>query len=134
MVPSRVKRVKLGTDTGTCKLFQTESSYGVMGKCTSAPGAPDCYVGIVGSAITWIQDLAGNTAAVYRRALEQVSRPSSAALKYTMALRLAASDKHPSNMKAERELCGARSDQFSSLHCNCDMHTAAGCHTKQHAL
>ena len=47
-----------------------------------------------------------------------------------MALRLTSSDKHASNLKAERELCHARGDTFSSLGFTCDVHTVAGCHTK----
>lgn len=132
--PAVVQRSVVGSDVGVSKLFQAECMYGMFGKASLHPGAPADAVAIKGMCLTTIQDLERNSAEVYQEALMRVSCPSTAAAAFLLPTRLATSDKSAANLKAEKALVSERGPCWKGISLTCDMHTAAGCHTKTSVL
>ena len=127
---SLVRRVVLGTDAGTTKFFQSEVAYCLLGKCVEPSSGDPTFFGVHSNAVTYVQALVEKNAAAYKEALGRVCCPSAETLKFPLPLRLATCDKDASNLKAEREIAQERGDPWAHLAFTCDVHTAAGCHTK----
>lgn len=125
-----VRRTVLASDTGASKLFQTEAAYGMLCKVDTSGAGGSKLVGIIGRPATWIQQLEQNSAELYKRALVQVCKATTASLSHDLPVRLAASDKNAANVKAEKGLVRDRSNPWLGFSFFCDIHTAAGCHTK----
>ena len=129
-----VRSLHLGTDVGVCKLLQTENKFGLLGSYENPNGEGQIFVCIKGAVSTYIQDLENGTGATYARALQNSMCPAQEACGFRMPLRMVCTDKGSANFVAERIVQAARGPEWSSLAFTCDMHTAAGCHTKTSLL
>ena len=127
-------RISLGVGKGTSKLLQTECSFGMFLKQPTAPDDVAKYVGVRGNVATFVQDLVCGTGEAYANALQHASSPSPCSQEFRLPMRLCTTDKGSANSVAERILMSRRSGSWSHLQASCDVHTAAGCHTKTSVL
>jgi len=129
LLPRCLKRLVMGSSTGTSKLLQSECAYAMLGKTHPVDGI-EHIVGVKSQSVTFIQDLERGTGEVYARALQRVTCPSDASEKFSLPIRLATTDKGSANSTCERILTQRRGDKWSNPIWNCDVHTVSGCHTK----
>ena len=133
----QVRRVVIGTDLGPHKFFQTECTFAMLARARATldgAGDSEAFVALKGSTATFVQSVQSNTAENYKIALGRVARPAPETMEFKLPVRLATSDSHPSNLKAERDMARVRGGAVGHLFFPCDMHIAAGCHTKVAAL
>lgn len=64
----------------------------------------------------------------------RVSGVTAAAVAFQRQARVVCTDKHPSNLAAERDMARGRSGDWSLLHIECEVHKTSGCYTKTFAL
>ena len=127
-------RQTLGKDSGPTKLFQTETTYGMLGKVDGATPEAAQYLGLIGTPLTWVQTLDSTAAKVIKRALEKITMPSVHSQSFPLRSRVVTSDKASSNIRCEKDIQRERGGAWGSLTLSCDTHNASTCHTKTAAL
>jgi hypothetical protein len=115
-----------GGPPGPLKVLQTESTYTMLLKITTAPGPR--YMLVRGSSANWLQAGDRMTSDVMKELLSVSSPCSLGALQFEQKTRAVCTDRLAANFKAERAMVKERGDSWKLLHLECRMHTNATVH------
>jgi len=123
---------QVGKISTPAKIFATESRFAILVRMPPERGGHlQCFIG---EALNWLQLLDRCTAEVVLQALAESCGVSAFADEFDFRVRGTTVDQHPSNIKAEAEMCRNRGPGWVSLRLPCNVHIVARCQSKAFGL